>query len=806
MQSEKDDAATCLKDIPSRNVATRTFGYNSLLESISKSSLDAPTKEPPPLGLVTHQDDVAFAPVPSSPSTKASLASARSVSVAGRINARIRPSQKRKLLCRQKEDSIEEQSHVTPLTATTAGTQDDDETVAIAAAAAAAIDNGEHKYSSVPGAVRVIGVKSALNRPGFDTDLDLKDSVNGDIPHMVTAELALDDEAKAAQLAKSLQRQIKEEVEAQVWMYGRPNWRSNDGVNSTVCGLRKRTCGIVLFIFILLLGGVIAVIILTLPPSPPPTTRNETSMLFRLMPSGSPSASPSTSPSVHPSASPSGSPSVHPSASPSMLQPSTPSPTVLRATASPTVLRVTASPTVPLPVANPSASPTVQPSTSPTVQPSTSPTVQPSTSPTVQPSTSPSVMPSLRPSGRITQITTNPTAVASASAPGLSPTVTTPSPFVPVTTLPTSLPPTLQTAIPFVPVTSNPTESPIFTTPTMPTANFFPTATPTFVSSSPSVQPLIPFLVPETLQAILIRTPEDLIPLEDTNSSRSLALEWLSTDVISLAPNVSTDNVLERYVLAVLYFSTDGDNWSNGVIPFLNENSICQWNNGILWRDDNSTGVYCEGTTSVRHILLNQVGLAGSLPWELSLLPDLVMLDLNNNALTGTIPTEYSQMKNLTAFGLCCNELSGPFPLNLQSSSLQSLNLSFNSLNGSLTSEFGQFLALESFDISHNSLSGPLPSELGQLAFLEELQINHNDFTGTIPIELAQLTRLTQFSLEFNNLTGSVNNTLCVASKQWFHLSSDCMDYSSGQAEIECSCCTHCCTGTPDICLERSLE
>jgi hypothetical protein len=55
----------------------------------------------------------------------------------------------------------------------------------------------------------------------------------------------------------------------------------------------------------------------------------------------------------------------------------------------------------------------------------------------------------------------------------------------------------------------------------------------------------------------------------------------------------SSSMIVERYVMAVFYFATDGPNWLTSY-DFLGISSICEWNDsgvlGVLCHDDGSAG------------------------------------------------------------------------------------------------------------------------------------------------------------------------------------------------------------------------
>jgi Leucine-rich repeat (LRR) protein len=67
---------------------------------------------------------------------------------------------------------------------------------------------------------------------------------------------------------------------------------------------------------------------------------------------------------------------------------------------------------------------------------------------------------------------------------------------------------------------------------------------------------------------------------------------------------------------------------------------------------------------------------------------------------------------------------------------LQVLNLSYGGYTGPIPSELGQLGQLEVLDLSHNNLSGEVPVELGALmTSLTSINVSFNSLTGSLPPE-----------------------------------------------------------------------
>ena len=81
---------------------------------------------------------------------------------------------------------------------------------------------------------------------------------------------------------------------------------------------------------------------------------------------------------------------------------------------------------------------------------------------------------------------------------------------------------------------------------------------------------------------------------------------------------------------------------------------------------------------------------------------------------------------------------------------LQSLNLSYNLLSGSIPENIGSMGSLESIDFSVNKLSGQIPSSM---TFLNHLNLSNNNLIGKIPLS-TQIKSLNVSNFIVNKLCG----------------------------------------------------
>ncbi|KAF9683596.1 hypothetical protein SADUNF_Sadunf04G0030300 [Salix dunnii] len=88
-------------------------------------------------------------------------------------------------------------------------------------------------------------------------------------------------------------------------------------------------------------------------------------------------------------------------------------------------------------------------------------------------------------------------------------------------------------------------------------------------------------------------------------------------------------------------------------------------------------------------------------------------LSLNNQGLRGFLPYDISKLHHL-----------------------QNINLSDNSIQGAVPPSIGTIPGLVALDLSYNSFNGSIPESLGQLTSLRRLNLNGNSLSGRVPAAL----------------------------------------------------------------------
>ncbi|XP_034890340.1 probable LRR receptor-like serine/threonine-protein kinase RFK1 isoform X1 [Populus alba] len=182
-----------------------------------------------------------------------------------------------------------------------------------------------------------------------------------------------------------------------------------------------------------------------------------------------------------------------------------------------------------------------------------------------------------------------------------------------------------------------------------------------------------------------------------------------------------------------------------------------------LMDPDKNVTCDCEFANNTCHITslkFKRFSLAGELPPELVQLPYLESIDLSYNELGGSIPSEWASLQ-LKKIALLANRLSGNIPRYLGSfTSLAYLDLELNQFSGMIPRELGKLVNLETLILSSNKLDGNLPKELAELKNLTDFRINDNNFNGSIPDFVQNWKQLKRLELVASGLEGPIPSSI----------------------------------------------
>ncbi|KAJ9168810.1 hypothetical protein P3X46_020294 [Hevea brasiliensis] len=105
-------------------------------------------------------------------------------------------------------------------------------------------------------------------------------------------------------------------------------------------------------------------------------------------------------------------------------------------------------------------------------------------------------------------------------------------------------------------------------------------------------------------------------------------------------------------------------------------------------------------------------------------------LGLDNQGLSGFLPNDISGLHHLQSINLSTNNILGAIPSSLGTiTSLEVLDLSYNFFNGSIPDSIGQLTSVRRLNLNGNSLSGRVPAALGE-RLLHGASFNFTDNAG----------------------------------------------------------------------------
>ncbi|XP_021720364.1 protein STRUBBELIG-RECEPTOR FAMILY 7-like [Chenopodium quinoa] len=184
-------------------------------------------------------------------------------------------------------------------------------------------------------------------------------------------------------------------------------------------------------------------------------------------------------------------------------------------------------------------------------------------------------------------------------------------------------------------------------------------------------------------------------------------------------------------------------------------------------------GVTCSGSR-VTQIKISNLGLTGSIGFQLTSLTSLTDFDISHNNFGGTVP--YNLPPNLQRLNLAGCNFNGAVPYSISTMKpLVHLDLSQNQFNGQLNVDFSQLTSLSNINLANNALTGNLPQTMSSLTSLKTLNLQNNQFTGTIDV-LGDLP-LENLNIANNHFTGWVPRQL-----QNINIQKDGNSWNSGPA------------------------
>ncbi|KAK3152168.1 hypothetical protein QOZ80_2BG0155330 [Eleusine coracana subsp. coracana] len=224
--------------------------------------------------------------------------------------------------------------------------------------------------------------------------------------------------------------------------------------------------------------------------------------------------------------------------------------------------------------------------------------------------------------------------------------------------------------------------------------------------------------------------------------------------------NMSASSCTEQEKGSLLQFLA-GLSQDNGLAASWRSGSnCCKWE-----------GITCggNGNGAVTEISLALRGLEGRLSPFLGNLTSLQHLNLSYNSFSGDLPSELLSSSSITVLDVSFNHLSRVLQHQQKHNSsvpLQVLNISSNHFTGEFSSILWEKKSdLVALNASNNSFHGWMPSSfcVSSLSFAV-LDLCHNQFRGNIPAGLGKCSALKVLRAGHNNLNGTLPDELFNAS------------------------------------------
>ncbi|CAK9179470.1 unnamed protein product [Ilex paraguariensis] len=203
----------------------------------------------------------------------------------------------------------------------------------------------------------------------------------------------------------------------------------------------------------------------------------------------------------------------------------------------------------------------------------------------------------------------------------------------------------------------------------------------------------------------------------------------------------------------------------------------------ILFSNNFSAGLSpaLSNCSSLVRLRIEDNSFSGDISMNFSNLPDIAYVDLSRNRFTGGIPADISQASKLQYFnvsnnpnfggivpentwslpllqnfsGSSCN-ISGHIPLFQGCKSVYVIELSMNSLSGTVPESVSNCQGLVRMDLANNNLTGHIPVELASLPAISVLDLSHNSLSGPIAIKFGNSSSLKLLNVSFNNISGPI--------------------------------------------------
>ncbi|TAE30503.1 MAG: T9SS C-terminal target domain-containing protein [Candidatus Kapaibacterium sp.] len=235
-----------------------------------------------------------------------------------------------------------------------------------------------------------------------------------------------------------------------------------------------------------------------------------------------------------------------------------------------------------------------------------------------------------------------------------------------------------------------------------------------------------------------------------------------------------TQQQLDSLAAVAFYRATNGATWTTSANWLVPQQALSRWFGLTVAQSGANAGriigINLSGnnvSTVPQNGAFSAISVTNAIV-ALSQMTALQTVNLSNNTLQGTLGSVVAGLRSVRSLNLANTGLSGRIPVELGTlDSLEIVKLDSNRLDGSLSdvfcTVFGQSMrnyGLRELRVASNRLTGDIPPCIVQFTRLQVLRLEDNQFTGRIPEGINRLANLREFVVARNGLSGELPRSL----------------------------------------------
>lgn len=176
------------------------------------------------------------------------------------------------------------------------------------------------------------------------------------------------------------------------------------------------------------------------------------------------------------------------------------------------------------------------------------------------------------------------------------------------------------------------------------------------------------------------------------------------------------------------------------------------------------TGISCDsGNRSVVAVDLSGFNISGSFPADFCRISSLRYVNLTENSLGGSITSDTIALcSHIVALNISSNNFVGSLPeFPVQFANLTVLDFSYNNFSGEIPASLVNVPKLQFLILGSNLLNGSVPEFLSNLTELTRLVLSVNQFVpSSLPFNIGRLAKLEWFESMYTNLVGEIPESI----------------------------------------------